>query len=124
MECRAAVDFALSPDLPAMPANDALNCRQPDSGSLEFLRGMQALKDAEQLGREGGIKAGPIIGYEKNVVPVFVRDADFDPCIDAFAAELPRVAEQVVEHDRQQLRIALSDQPFGDLHGNLALRIL
>jgi hypothetical protein len=55
------IDRALRPTCPAVPAHDALNCRQSDPGALEFLRKMQTLENAKQLIYVLHVKARAII---------------------------------------------------------------
>ena len=65
-------DFALSPDQAAMPLDDALHVREPDTGALELARGMQALEDGEQFPRVFHVEARSIVADEAELAGRFV----------------------------------------------------
>src|SRR5690349_12581008 len=46
---RALVDGSLGPRFPAVAGDDASNDGESDAGSFEFLRGMESLKNTEEL---------------------------------------------------------------------------
>ena len=89
-ECRTAPDRALSPDLPAMPADDALDGREPDPGPFEFCCRMQTLEDSEELRRMGHVETGAIVSHEigATLVPC---DADLDPRLGTCGREFPGI---------------------------------
>jgi hypothetical protein len=58
------IDGSLGPDRSAMPVDDALDCRQPNSGALKLFIPMQALKYAKQLVDVLHLKACAVISDE------------------------------------------------------------
>src|SRR6202011_2898028 len=64
VEGRALIYRSLTPDLPAMAVDDALNGGQSYSGTFKLFRQMQTLKDAEQLVYVLHVKAGAVVAHE------------------------------------------------------------
>src|SRR4051794_21310150 len=75
IERRAVIHRAFGADRSAVTLNDTLNRREANSGALELLGEMQALKHAEQLVLVLHIEAGAIIPDEYLDVAVVPADA-------------------------------------------------
>src|SRR5579862_9454240 len=65
VEAGPAVHGRFGPDLPAVAMDDALNCREPDSGPGELRFRMQAAERAEQVGCVAWVKAGAVVAQEE-----------------------------------------------------------
>ena len=90
-----------------MAMNDPLHRRQTDTGSLELVRGMKPLKDAEQLLRVLHVEAGAVVAHE-----IRRRRRRLHPEFDAggrhAAGEFPGIAEKVLEHRGDEVRVAVA----------------
>src|ERR1051325_6482204 len=85
----------------SVAVHDALHDGQPGARSFELVA-VQALKRSEQLLGVTGIETGPVVANEKSAV----RLPDFDPRGVAAAREFRGIPQQILEHDRNQVRIA------------------
>src|SRR5258708_39898255 len=109
--------FALRPDAPTVPVDDALHRRQSHARSLELVGRVQALKGREKLVRMRHVEAGAVVA---DVVAVFcaaLHLPDLDVGGGALAGEFPGVREQVLEYDlhEREVRIRANlviDRPF------------
>src|SRR5258706_15287470 len=124
-EHRSLAHLPFGPDASPMPAHDALNGRQPDTGAGVFACGMQALKRAEGLVGIGHVEARPGVADKKGRAPVILEGADLDVRFRRLRGELPRVSDEVLQDDAQQMRIGLGGHPLpnGDFHRAPGLEI-
>ena len=93
-----------------MAADDALNGCEADAGALELGRAVQALERSEELVRVSLIEADAVVADEEDPLGAPRLGADLDRGRVALGGELPRVAEEVVEHRREQARVAVGDE--------------
>src|SRR6266849_6335036 len=107
-------DFPFGPDAPAVPVHDALHGRKPDAGAGVLGCGMQALKRAEKLVGVGHFEARPVVADKKGRAPAILQGADFDAGFHRPRGELPRVSDEVLEGDPQQMRVGLGAHPVPD----------
>ena len=103
--------------------NNALHSRQANAGAVEFGRSVQAMERREQPVGIVHVKAGPVITHEIEPCALPFRTPEFDPGAGLPAGELPGIAEQVFQHDTQQVSIADSDHSAGNHEFYLALRL-
>src|SRR5438105_10385436 len=66
------------PDLPPVPAEDALHDGQPDARARELALVMQALEGTEQAVRIGHVEAHPVVGDEAVLVAIVLHHAHAD----------------------------------------------
>ena len=106
-----------------MAAQDAPHRGQADAGAGELGGAVQALEGAEQPAGEAHVEAGAVVAHEEGLALLrrVAGAAELDPRVLAARRVLPGIADQVVEHDAQQGRVAAGAQALGDLHLDLAL---
>ncbi len=124
MKAAAALHLGVGPYLSAVTPHDAPHRRQADTGALEVICAVQALEDAEQPVREPHIEAGAVVPNAVGGLAVVQRAFEPDLRIGLPGGVLPGVAEQVLERNAQQRRIALYLQTLLDVHADHALRRL
>lgn len=91
-ESRSLVHLALGPDASPMALDDAGNGCQPDAGSLEVARIVQALKRLEQLVGIRHVEARTVVPYPQDPFPIFIeRRPEFDACRRSLRSIFPRV---------------------------------
>ena len=93
-----------------MPVKAALDRGQADAGAGELGGVMEPLKGPKQHSRAVRIEADSVVAHKVKGAVVLLRPAEFDPRRRLPAGELPRVAQQVREHDAHQVGIRRSDQ--------------
>src|SRR5688500_17994525 len=98
----------------------ALHRGQAYPGAAELLRAVQPLERTEQLVREAHVEAGAVVAHEEYAALAVAHGADLDPRMLDARRELPGIANQVVEHDAQQLRIGIGVQAIPDVGIDLA----
>src|SRR6266481_1404848 len=124
VERRAMIHLALRPDASAVPADDALHGRQPDSCALEFRRRMQALKHAEQLRRIRHVEAGPVVTDEIRQWLSRLRNGpELFACARHLGSELQRVSQKVLEQDAHEPAVPIGDETVGDRELDLTFRV-
>ncbi len=62
-----------------MAGDDAVNEGQPNSGPLEFLLGVQSLKNAKELAGIAHVEAYPVVRHKENGFAILLAGADLDP---------------------------------------------
>ena len=109
-----------------MPVHDALHGREPDAGAGILGCGMQALKRAEKLVGVGHLEARPVVADKIGRAPVILQGADFDAGLGRLRSELPRVSDEILEGDPQQMRVSFGKHPVPDrdFHGAAGLALL
>src|SRR5882762_7553162 len=107
-------DFRFGPDASAVPVYDALHGREPDAGSGVFVRGMQALKRAEELVGIGHLETRTVVADKIGRASAILQGTDFDAGLGRLRGELPRVSYKVIEGGPQQMRIAFGAHPVPD----------
>jgi hypothetical protein len=95
-------------------ADDALDRDQADTSALEFIGRVQPLKHAEELRRIRHVEAGSVVTNEVCWLSAILASTEFDAGFRPPRGELPRVAQQVVEHDTEEPFIPMRKQPVGD----------
>src|SRR6185437_16512039 len=108
VERRAATGLALCPDPATVPLDDSAHDREADSGALEFLGAVQALKDAEEPLGALRIEARAVVS--NRVKPAAfgpLRTVDGNERLLAAAGELQRVGDEVHPDLAQQRQIGL-----------------
>src|SRR5260370_19472792 len=122
-EHRALAGRGIGPDAPAVPVHDALYRGEADAGALVLVRRMQALEGAEQLVGIAHVEAGAVVAHEEGRLLPVAQQADLDARLPGLGAELPRIADQVLQRRAQQARVGvgLHAVPHRDL--DLARRL-
>src|SRR5262245_58041477 len=120
---RALLDSAFGPDRTSMAVNDTLHGGQADACAREIPLTVQALKSPEQFRAVGHVEAGAVVANEIDHPAVTLPNPEFYVCPEVLACELPGIAQQIFQHDPQQLAIALDDPCLGNDKIRLALRL-
>src|SRR6266516_2675332 len=110
----ALADLRFGPDAPAVAVHDALHGREPDAGAGIFGCGMKALKRAEKLVGIGHVEARSVVADKKGRAPAILQGADFDAGLGRLRGELPRVSDEILEGDPQQMRVSFGKHPVPD----------
>ncbi len=117
--------------------HDALYRGQTNTGALELLSGMKALKWTEQFVDVGHVKSCAIVTHKIYRLLAGAQDANLNMRGGMALGKLPGITEEIFQRDLQQMRIALNDhrivngtrhdprrlrltQPLDDLPGHLA----
>src|SRR5262249_53983716 len=114
-EGRAEPRRALGPDSAAVPIDDALDDGEPDTAALELARRVQPLKRREELVRILHVEAGAVVAHEADAAPFRRRRTELDFRTGHLRGELPCVAEEVLEQNAQQPRVALAGHARFDM---------
>src|SRR5882724_3849455 len=104
-EARAAGRRRVGPDAAAVAIYDAADDREPDARPFEVRGLVKALERLEQARGEGRVEADPIVPHEVDRL-LGARDAHLEAGAGTLSRELPGVAEQILEDDLQEPRIA------------------
>src|SRR6267378_7242348 len=97
MERAAGAGLRADPDAPAVALGHLLADREPDAGSRVFAHRMQALEQHEDAVEVLRLDADAVIGDADVPLARFLHRADMDAG-HLLAAELERVADEVLEH--------------------------
>ena len=100
-----------------MSVHDALDHRQTDTGAIELVFEVQALKHAEQLVHVFHIESDPVVldVIHGGVDLSFVRQpADLDLCRRSMAGEFEGVRQQIRPHEFQQPPVSLAGRQIAD----------
>src|SRR4051795_12497268 len=100
MERAAGAELRLEPDAPAVALGDLLADGKADAGAGVLAHGMQALEQHEDALEVLRLDADAVVGDADAPVAALVDGRDVDPRY-ARAAELERVADQVLEQLRE-----------------------
>ncbi len=100
--------------------------REPDAGALELGLGVQPLERPEERAPNSSwSKPAPLSPTTKSeAAPSRRATRDADARVGPLLGELPGVAEQVLEHDRDQARIGGGGEAVFDVDGDVARRML
>jgi len=90
--------------------DDALNDREGDAVAFELALAVHPLKRAEQVARVAHVEAHSVVANEQRGA----ARPDLDDRRIGLGRVLPRIAQQVVEHDPEQERIGVRDETVGD----------
>src|SRR5690625_580183 len=119
---RAFARRAVSPHPAAMPVNHALNGGQANARPRELRLAMEATKGREQLVGMPHVEARAVVADEKHPLAILLPDAEHHAGVVAQGGVLPGVLQHVLQHDPQQVWVALHpgvavrlelDGPFG-----------
>ena len=118
------IDRALGPDSAPMPLNHALDRGQADAGAAKLALIVQPFEGGKQIGGARHVESCPVVPHEIGSRAVALRQgAKFNPRPRALGRELPRVANQILQHHSQQPRVALDGQPLGNDPIHQAVRV-
>src|SRR5229473_1050872 len=98
IERRAAADPALGPHATSMPIDDPMNCCQSDSRTSKFSVAVQPLKRLKQLLHICHVEPRAVVADEIDEALIAVVAATFNPGLSDVGGELPRIAEQILQH--------------------------
>ena len=73
-------DFALGPNLAAVPINDPLDSGEADAGTGKLSRGVESSEGTKKLVGVSHVKAYAVIAHEISGSAFACRPAKFDPC--------------------------------------------
>src|SRR5690242_7489997 len=113
-EDRPLAGLGLGPDAPAVTVDDALDRRQTDAGPRIVARRVQALKCPEELACVGHVEAGAVVAHEEGRPPLVLQGPDLDLPFLGLGGEFPRVSDEILQDDAQQMRVRLRAHPFPD----------
>src|SRR5450755_2866191 len=116
MEGRALAGLGFGPDAPAVPVDDALHGGEADAGALELELAVQPLKGAEELVGVLHVEAGAVVANEESAAEPAKRDQRGR----ILGGELPGVAEEVLQGNPEQARVAVGHQVRLELDLHLA----
>src|SRR5258705_8580115 len=88
IKARAFLDTAFGPDLSAVPGDNPMHDREPDTGAAELVVSVQALKNGEQLVGVAHVESGAVVLHAVGHVPILGSAGDLYPRVRAFAAVL------------------------------------
>ena len=94
---RSLVWFTFCPDFAAVPLNDAVYGRKPDTGALKVI--MQTLKSIENFIRISVIKSDAIVFDKKYRLIINPGFAEFDTGFILSGCEFPDIVHQVQQHN-------------------------
>ena len=103
-ECSAAIGFSFGPAAAAMAIDDALNGRETDATSFEFIRRVKTLECSEKFPGVIHVESHSVV---PNKIDVFRRAgfvSDFDRRRALLASEFDRIRKKILED--------LCDQPL------------
>src|SRR5690625_868174 len=113
---------AVGPHPAAMPVNHALNGGQANACARELRLVVEASKVREQLLGMLHVEARTVVPDEEHPFTILLPDAEHHAGVVAQGGVLPGVLQHVLQHDPQQVRVALHpavavrlelDGPFG-----------
>src|SRR5579883_308334 len=119
----SAVHGSFRPNLPSVPKNHPLHRGQANAGSRELFNAVEPLERAEQAVRIGGIKTGAVVTDEVSGLPVVAKQPHLNAGFRSFRRKFPRVAEEVLQYDAQQVTVTLRQQAGSDFEVRPAFRI-
>jgi hypothetical protein len=99
--------------------NDAPNGGETDPRALELGARVQALEDPEEPLRVAHVEADAVVADEQYRLGPLAPGADLDSCLGPRAGVLRGIPDQVLEHEPQELRIALHFGEIADLPGDV-----
>src|SRR4051812_38046256 len=107
IKCSPFVQLCLGPDAATMPIDDALNCRETDSTSLEFICGVQSLESSEELLSVTHIKPNSVVAHKINIFPNSGLAAAFDYRERLVSSKFDRVCEQILKYLSNEALVAI-----------------
>ena len=90
---------ALSPHLASMPVNNALHRCQPDPGSRELGYIVKTLEGTEKLIDVSHVESDAVIPHKVDLLSIAAVASEFDAGISLSRGKLPRITEQVLQHN-------------------------
>ena len=90
---------ALSPDPASMPVNNALHGCQSDSGAWELAYIMKTLEGTEKLIDISHVESDAVIPHKVDLLSIAAVASEFDVGIRLPGGKLPRISEQVLQHN-------------------------
>src|SRR5439155_2532259 len=117
---RAMIRGRLRPGPPAVAVNDPLHGSQANARSIELALLVQALERGKQFVGVSHIEARAVVSHEVRLL-LAVGAPESDRGVWFTRGEFPRVAEQVLQHDAEQMDVAGGAQPRLDLPGHLPI---
>src|SRR5262245_24203851 len=116
--------MTFGPDVAAMTLNDSLDGCQTDSETFELRRGVKPLEWCEESFRASHVETSAIVSNKECAMTVFAELANLDSWVSLVAAEFPRIANQVLQHEPQQALIAMRFQIGLDNKADIAFRCI
>src|SRR5215212_772516 len=95
-----------------MPAYDTLYCSQANTRARELVCPVQALEGAEELVGIGHVETHSVVSHEVRRCAFELCEAELYACSRLIARELPRVAQEVLQHHPQQPLVAFCHNPI------------
>src|SRR5579862_5841185 len=123
VECSAFFDSTFGPHFSAVAANDALHRGKTDAGAGKFGGGMEALEWFEKAVGLARIESGAIVAHIEDGFAVFLGGAEFDGGGIDVAREFPCIAQEILQGNLDEPRIAVDETPGLHDGDDLTLRI-
>jgi hypothetical protein len=105
----AVIDLRIGPDVPAVPSDNLMHNCQPKTGTLEFFRAVQAVKDRKQFIRLPHIEANAIVLHVVHSFSIHLAAANLNDRLFTRTRIFERVTQQIVVDLSQQGRISLAE---------------
>src|SRR5438270_9904003 len=96
-----------------MPVDNPLDGRETNAGAGKITGRVQPLKNSEEFARISHIESSAIVAHKKRGLWIGSR-ANLDAGLGSFAGEFPRIAEQIVHGNAQQMFVALGVEVRSD----------
>src|SRR5205807_142648 len=116
IEGGALTGAAVGPHPAAVTRDDPVHDRQADSGALERLLRMQALKHAEEPVGVAHVEADAVVAHVIDDVGALTQRAHLDARVVPSGAELDGVRQQIDQHLLEQRAIREAVGELSDLH--------
>jgi hypothetical protein len=92
---------ALGPDPASVPVNNALHRGQSDPGSWELAHIVKTLEGTEKLVGVSHVESDAIILHKVDLLSIRAAASEFDAGFRLSRGKLPRISEQVLQHNSQ-----------------------
>ena len=101
-KCRTVIDDALGPDFTLMAVDDSLYGRQPYARATKLTLIVQTLEWREQIAGARHVETRAVVAHKIGLGAIGLRERPkFNARTGMICRELPRIAEQILQHDSQ-----------------------
>src|SRR5678815_577926 len=107
IERGALVCNRFCPDSASVALDDSVSDGQTDASAGKLVHSMQTLEGDEEFPGVGLIETSAIIPHVKHRLAFGLYGAKFDVGAVAFAGVFPGVANEILQHGTQQIRVPL-----------------
>ncbi|OPY05716.1 MAG: hypothetical protein A4E61_00209 [Syntrophorhabdus sp. PtaB.Bin184] len=97
-----------------MAMDNACNCGKTDASALEVCSPVEPLEGTEELVRVPHVETDAVVADETDPPAVLIDGSELYPCISIIPRELVSIAQQILDENSYQVRIAGNLYPFGN----------